>query len=215
MIILVGGEKGGTGKTTFAVNFAVMRQIEGGDVILIDAEQTQPNASNWCVLRDSNNVLPRITSVQKLGKNLRSDILSLKKKYQDIVIDTGGQDTIELRSGLIVADIAISPLRPSQFDLWTLAKLDKLVGEVKIINERLKFLVFLNQASPNPHVAEIDDARKYFEEAGFEHIQLANTVIYERIAFRKMANSGSSVNELGIDKKAEAEINALYQEALS
>ena len=214
MIILVGGEKGGTGKTTFAVNFAVMRQIERGDVILVDAEPTQPNASNWCVLRDSNEVTPRIPSVQKLGKNLRSDIMALKKKYEDIVIDTGGQDTVELRAGLLVADVAISPLRPSQFDLWTIAKLDRLVGEVKQINEGLKFLVFFNQASTNPQVTEVEDARKYVQEAGFEHIQLADSIICERIAFRKMANSGNSVTELGIDKKAESEMNSLYQEAI-
>lgn len=209
----MGGEKGGTGKTTFAVNFAVMRMKEMGDVILVDAESTQPNASNWCVLRDTNEVAPRIPSVQKIGKNMRSDIIALKKKYTDIVIDTGGQDTIELRSGLLVADIAVSPLKPSQFDMWTLANLDKLVGEVKTMNERLKFLVFLNQASTNPQVSEIDDAKKYFIEGGFEHIQLASSVVRERIAFRKMASSGRAIVELGIDAKAESEMNALYKEA--
>lgn len=215
MIILVGGEKGGTGKTTFAVNFAVMRMQEKGDLILIDAERTQPNASNWCMLRDSNEISPRIPSVQKIGSNLRKDILALSKKYDDIIIDTGGQDSLELRSALIVSDVAISPLRPSQFDLWTLARMDKLVGEIKLVNERLKFYIFLNQASPNPNVNEVKEAIDYFNEANFEHIHLAKTIIYERIAFRKIATSGRSVNELQIDNKAENELSGLYNEVFN
>lgn len=215
MIILVGGEKGGTGKTTFAVNFAVMRMVEKGDLILVDAERTQPNASNWCVLRDSNEITPRIPSVQKTGNNLRKDILDLSKKYDDIIIDTGGQDSLELRSALIVADVAISPLRPSQFDLWTMAQMDKLVGEVKLVNEKLRFYIFFNQASPHPNVNEVSDGMRYFKEANFEHIALANTVIYERIAYRKIATSGRSVNELQIDNKAENELASLYNEVFN
>ena len=212
MILLIGGEKGGTGKTTFAVNLAAMRMKDKGDVILIDAERTQPNTTFWCSMRDENDIVPRIPSVQKIGKNLRNDIIALRKKYEDVIIDTGGQDSLELRASLLAADVALMPLRPSQFDLWTLARLDKLIGEIKTVNERLKVLICFNQASTNPQVSETDDARKYFNEACFEHMALANTTIYERISYRKVALSGSSLMELGIDKKAENELNTLYKE---
>lgn len=212
MIILVGGEKGGTGKTTTAVNFAAMRMKEKGDLILVDAERTQPNATQWCVMRDSNDIMPRIPSVQKIGANLRKDITALNQKYEDIVIDTGGQDSLELRSSLVVADVAVSPLRPSQFDLWTIARLDMLLGEIKVVNPGLKFYLFFNQASTNTQVTEVQDARNYFTEANFEHIKLAESVIYQRIVFRKIAISGQSVPELGLDTKAETELNALYSE---
>ncbi len=36
MIILIGGEKGGTGKTTIATNLSAMRSLAGRDVLLID-----------------------------------------------------------------------------------------------------------------------------------------------------------------------------------
>jgi chromosome partitioning protein len=214
MIILVGGEKGGTGKTTFAVNFAVMRMNETQDVLLVDAEPAQPNASKWCVLRDSNEIKPRISSVQKSGKNLHYDLQDLSKKYKDIVIDTGGQDTVELRGSMVVADVAVSPIRPEGFDLWTLGNLDKMVGEVKIMNPKLKFYVFLNQGQTNPKVEHVQEAIQYFNEAGFENIRLAQTVVRQRIAFCKVAREGCSVIELGIDPKAEAEITALYNEVI-
>ena len=37
-IILIGGEKGGTGKTTLAVNLAARRALQGRDVLLIDTD---------------------------------------------------------------------------------------------------------------------------------------------------------------------------------
>jgi chromosome partitioning protein len=38
MIALIGGEKGGTGKTTLATNLAAKRVLAGRDVLLVDAD---------------------------------------------------------------------------------------------------------------------------------------------------------------------------------
>jgi cellulose biosynthesis protein BcsQ len=38
MIIVIGGEKGGTGKTTLATNLAAKRALAGRDVLLIDTD---------------------------------------------------------------------------------------------------------------------------------------------------------------------------------
>lgn len=39
MIVLIGGEKGGPGKTTIATNLATMRTADKGDVLLIDTDK--------------------------------------------------------------------------------------------------------------------------------------------------------------------------------
>ena len=39
MIVLVGGEKGGTGKTTISTNIASLRSHAGKDVLLVDTDQ--------------------------------------------------------------------------------------------------------------------------------------------------------------------------------
>ena len=39
MIILIGGEKGGTGKTTLATNLATMHALNGKDVLLVDTDK--------------------------------------------------------------------------------------------------------------------------------------------------------------------------------
>src|SRR5262245_15969851 len=96
MIILIGGEKVGLGKTTIATNLAAMRTKKSEDLLLIDTDK-QPTASYWCSLREDHQVQPRVASVQKFDKSVRTETLALKAKYGDIIIDAGGRDSPELR----------------------------------------------------------------------------------------------------------------------
>jgi chromosome partitioning protein len=210
MILLIGGEKGGPGKTTLATNLAAMRTKATGDLLLIDTDK-QLTASFWCSTREDNNILPRIASVQKFDKSVRTEALSLNRKYQDIIIDAGGRDSPELRGSLLVADKAIFPLRPSQFDLWTLGRINTLVDTALDINEKLQAYVVLNQASTNPSVKETEEAKGFIYE--FPNLKLLNIVISERIVFRRAAIAGMSVVEYKPeDSKATEEIQNFYEE---
>ena len=53
MIVVVGGIKGGSGKTTVATNLAIIQAVNGRDVLLIDADD-QETASDFTVLRNGN-----------------------------------------------------------------------------------------------------------------------------------------------------------------
>jgi chromosome partitioning protein len=214
MIILVGGEKGGTGKTTLAINFAVTRHKEKGNLLLVDADP-QPNSTYWCYKRDELNVKPRIDSVQKTGKGVRHEIAALNEKYSDIVIDSGGRDSPELRGSMLAAHIAVIPVAPGQFDLWGLTKLDDLVSEVKIVNPTLRVLVVITRASSHDSDKELKEVRQYIAEAEFENLGVAKNVIKERKAYKQMAKQGKSIFELEMDSKAETEFNELYKEILN
>ena len=210
MIILVGGEKGGSGKTTIAVNLAAMRTKKTNDLLLVDTDK-QTTASFWCSMREDNNLTPRVASIQKFEKSVRTEVVALKEKYKDIIIDAGGRDSPELRGALLVANMAIFPLRPSQFDLWTLGRLNTLVDTAKEINEALKAYVVINQASPNPAVKEAEEAKAFISE--FENLSLMKTCLYERIVFRRSAIHGMAVVEYKPeDYKATEEIENLYKE---
>ena len=209
-VILIGGEKGGTGKTTVAVNLAAARARAGHDVLLVDTDP-QGSASYWAAARDEKGIEPRIASVQKFGKTLASELRDLSNRYEDIIVDAGGRDSVELRSGLVVADRAYVPIQASQFDVWTLDQMDSLVSQAHGINPDLKVYVVINRASPNPMVGEAREAKELLQE--FENLELTTSIIRDRIAYRKAARDGMAVAEFPQrDPKATAEIDLLYQE---
>lgn len=209
-ILLIGGEKGGTGKTTLAVNLAALRALAGRDVLLIDTD-IQASASYWAQSRDEAGTQPRVACIQKFGKGLQTEVRDLARRYQDLIIDAGGRDSLELRAALVAAERVYIPIQPSQFDIWTLGRMDDLVKTAQGFNPELRAWVVISRASTNPSVSEVAEARSLL--ADFEHLSLSPAVIRDRIAYRKAARDGLSVEELKPgDSKAAEELRALFRE---
>jgi chromosome partitioning protein len=210
MIVLFGGEKGGAGKTTLATNVAAFRTSKQPETLLIDTDR-QSTSSFWCSVREEKGISPRVGSIQKYERSVRTEVRELSKKYEDIIIDAGGRDSPELRGSLLVCDKAIFPLRPSQFDLWTLGRLNVLVETAKEINESLDAYIVVNMASPNPNVKEAEDMIELVKE--FSQLNILRTIVYERIVYRRAALGGMGVTEYKPeDTKAVAEVVNLYEE---
>ena len=162
MIVVVGGIKGGSGKTTVATNLAVIRAAEGRDVILIDADD-QETASDFTILRNERQVeAPSYTSIKLTGAAVRTETLRLREKYEDIIIDTGGRDTTSQRAALTVADMLLVPFVPRSFDVWTLEKVGALVSEMRAANPGLRAHAFLNRTDPRGQ--DNDDAADVLKE---------------------------------------------------
>ena len=209
-IVLIGGEKGGPGKTTIAVNLAVARALDGHDVLLVDTD-LQGSASDWISARDGSGVLPRIASVQKFGKGLARELEDLVDRYGDIIVDAGGRDSVELRAAMTKADIMVAPIQASSFDLWTLRRLDELVRQAQGFNEKLRVIILISRASTNTFISDTRDAEDLVSE--YENFSLAYHPIRERISFRRSVGQGMGIIEYRpIDKKAIKEINSLYKE---
>lgn len=210
MIILIGGEKGGTGKTTIATNIAAMRALSGRDVLLIDTDP-QGSANYWAQSRDEENITPRVACVQKFGKGLPKEVQDLSSRYQDIIIDAGGRDSVELRSALVVTQRLFVPIQPSQFDIWTLNQMEELVETAKTFNPDLIAKVIISRASTNPSVHEPDDTAKLLND--FDNLDLSGAIVRDRIAYRKAAKDGLAITELKPkDQKAVTEMEILYKE---
>ena len=213
MIILIGGEKGGTGKTTIATNLAAIRAIQKHDVLLIDTDK-QGSASAWSDIRDAHDIKVLVPNIQKLGNNLASDIRDLKKRYEDIIIDAGGRDSVELRAAMTIADVMYVPVQASQFDIWTLSIINDLVAQAKGFNPKLTPYVLINRAVTNPIVNEVEEAKSVLND--FEFLKLSQCILKERISYRKAAKGGLSIVELEKrDLKAISEITTFYDEVFS
>jgi len=210
MIILIGGEKGGTGKTTLAVNLAVLNAAAGKDVLLVDTDP-QGSANFWSEIRSESSIEPSIQCVQKSGKALAKQLVDLHKRYENIIVDAGGRDSVELRAAMAVADRAFIPVQASQFDMWTVTRMSEVVEQVSAINPDLDAWLIINRAPTNPSVNEAEEAAEYV--ADFDNLKLCPVVMRERITYRKAAPDGLAITELTKrDQKAISELNDLYSE---
>ena len=147
------------------------------------------------------------TSIRLLGEELLHSFRTLKKKYEDIIIDAGGRDTDSHRAGLAIADVALIPFQPSSFDVWELGKASKAITGAKAFNRKIKAYTFINMADPRG--SDNDAAAEYAGD--IKELKFLPTQIVTRKAFRRAAAQGLSVVELKPqDSKAVEEIQALY-----
>ena len=210
-ITVFGGEKGGTGKTTIATNIAAMLALHEKDVLLLDTDR-QGTASFWATVREEEKIEPRVACLQKFGKGLPAEIRDLARRYDEIIIDAGGRDSLELRYALGVADRAYIPVQPFQFDIWTIRQMDSLIEMAKTLNENLAAFLILNRVATNPAIREDRETMDFLAQEDFQNLTPTKAMIRDRIAFRKAARDGLAILEHGQDHKAIAEMNQLYEE---
>jgi len=208
MILVCGGIKGGSGKTTIATNFAIMRSREGGEVLLVDADD-QESATDFTMLRnEATGDGCGYTSIQLRDRSVLTELRKLKDKYGDIVIDTGGRDTQSQRAALAIANILMVPFVPRSLDVWTIEKVELLVEDMRAINPLLHAYSFLNRADPIG--SENTEAAELLSES--KGVRYVDCPLGYRKAFGRAVAAGLGVVELKPqDRKASDEIMALYR----
>lgn len=210
MIVLIGGEKGGTGKTTLTINLACLAASDGADLVVVDVDPQQ-SASRFFTTRAENEIEPYITCIEKRGRSLTQDLTHLATKYQLVMVDAGGQDNPDLRYAMLASDEMYVPVKPNQLDLWTLDKMDNLLYEVQGFNSELVARSVLNMCSSNPRNTDAREARDVLED--YKMIKPLSTEIKDRVSYARVPRTGQCVAEYGKDPTASVEIRKLYKEA--
>ena len=208
-IVLIGGEKGGSGKSTSATNIAVCLVLEGFDVVLVDADK-QGTATKFIARRNEAGY-PEVHSVQKLGDIYRA-VIDLSNRYQFVIIDAGGRDSRELRTGMVAADLVYVPIKASQADLETLPVVDELLSLSRGMNPTMRARALLCMAPTNERIREVQDAQELL--ADFPDLPLSSCIIRERKIYRDALLLGRGVVEMK-NSDARAEIQLLCQELLA
>ncbi len=218
MLILFAGEKGGTGKSTLAVQIGILRVTRGYSAVVVDGDP-QATAKNWLNRRAVNQqnsfkgLYPQISCIGMEGGDFYNQLPALVDEYDDIIIDIAGRDSEEMRRALGFVDVVVFPVRPTINDLETAPKMDKLVGQFLTVKSHIKKAFFvLSQASPNVfREATNQDAIDYLKAC--EHITTSSTIIFSRSAYEKASLQGLAVHELRPSAtKAKEEINKLYND---
>jgi len=208
IVILIGCNKGGSGKSTTAINCAAAL-AKKGEVMLVCADN-QPSAYTWAGDRLENNIQPEINRSKAEG-NITKDLLNFKEKYDYIIVDVPGRNSRELVTGMFAAEILIAPHQCSQFDLDTLSELEDQLVRAKDHNQNLKAYLYQAMASTNSKVkaAEREDFKSI--AADFNQVILLNSVGFYRRSYKQMIPEGKGATEWS-NEDAKKEILDLLKE---
>jgi len=205
MVIVVGGIKGGSGKSTLSTNLCVLKALSGQKVLLVDTDQ-QKSSSEWTEHRESLNIETPWTTIQLEGEAVRTQIPKLKKDYDEVIVDVGAGNTNSQRAALMVASILIAPFQPRCLDVWTVDKLTKLIQEARMFNPDLKVFAVINKAEARGK----DNQRAVEVLKKMSGVECLENMVYQRKAFSNAIAAGLGVIELTPkDLKAISEIQNL------
>lgn len=190
MIITVGNIKGGVGKTTIAVNLAAHRATHGESVCLIDADD-QGTATLFTEIREHELNKSDYTCVAVRGSQVRSQGLSLAKRFDHTIIDCGGRDTEAFRAALTICDLLLVPTAPRSFDFWAVTQLTRLLDEVESVRDLPTIHAVVNMAdATGTDNQEVKDALSEYSQ-----INVLDEMLIRRKSWPNAASKGLGVFE--------------------
>ena len=204
-IITVAQQKGGSGKTTLAVNLAVALHGRGHSVALVDTDP-QGSMGRWFVERmqahGEDEALDFSTS-SAWGASYESE--KLKKRFDFVIIDTPPKIDSDLRPALRAADLVLVPVTSSHVDLWATEGVLDLARR-----EKAPVMIVLNRVRPHTRLSA-----EVAQKAGEMGVAVAATRIANRVAYAESLGIGQGAQELVRSGPIRAEVAALTDEVLA
>lgn len=188
-------QKGGSGKTTLCVNFAVAAMQSGNSdcrVLIMDTDQ-QGTAQKWFERRESAE--PLLLPVSNTADIERAVVSARAQKFDWVFIDTPGRDDAAVAAAIRLADFCVIPTRPSSADLEATPATRETVSRLE------KPFAFVLTQTP-PRSFRITDAIRGLSLMGM----VCPHPIVSRMAFQDAQTAGQSVLEYEIGGRAGEDI---------
>lgn len=200
-VITVAQQKGGSGKTTLAVNLGAMLQRAGHKVAFLDTDP-QGSLGRWFMTRHQAGRSDGLEFSTASAWGVGYEVGKLRDLADFVIIDTPPKADADLRPALREADLVVVPVASSHVDLWaTEGVLDLARREGRDV------LVVLNRARAGTRLgAEIAEAASALDAA------LAQTQIANRVAYAETLGQGMAGHEGARNPAIRAELDALLAE---
>ena len=142
--------------------------------------------------------------------------MALARDHDDIIVDCGGFDSVELRQAVLVCQAWIVPLNPTQMQVWTMPKLKEVLDGANAMRGDAQLNAYLlgMRLSTN----SLNRARQDLDAvaAEYEGFSVLSTVVHQRAAFERAEALGMAVTELDkpsdSDRKARDAVAMLHDE---
>lgn len=207
MLIAMMGNKGGTGKTTLAVNMAVglMRRAP---CALLDLD---PQRSAWQWSRIAERAA-HAAHVYECHGDMGEVVANLKERYQYVVLDCPPSvHAQETRDALRLCDHALVPVQPSPMDLWATLSVVEAVNAARRDHSRLQARIVLNQLETQTVLSR--DIRAVIDEVG---LPVLRNDVRRRAIYRNAMAEGKTVFDMGgAGREAAAEIEQVLTEVIA
>jgi len=197
MITVIGNLKGGIGKSTVTFNLAVKLSLNGKKVQLIDLDP-QATLSDVIDIRTEDEHEPALTVETDLSK------LDNSGQYDEIIIDVGTAAIDILYKAIQMADRILVPVPPSQADIWSTQRFLQIIKDLET-KDSLRVFGFVNRADTHRGIRETDETEDALRM--LPGIELIESRLYQRTAYRRSFSEGLAVFELEPKGKAAAEVN--------
>jgi chromosome partitioning protein len=197
VIISLLNQKGGTGKTTLAVNLARCLTLNNESTLLVDSDP-QGSARDWHV--KSNGDLVEVVGLDR--PTIDKDINKFKPHYKWIIIDGAPRlDDMAVKT-VICSDVILIPVQPSPYDIQATASIVELVkARQDITNGKLKAAFIVSRQICNTVIGK--QIREILEQ--FE-LPIFNCGTFQRIVYVMTANGETVFDSCAsLDAKKEIE----------
>jgi chromosome partitioning protein len=199
--IAVVARKGGSGKTTVAVNLAIAAHRRGCRVRLAD---TDPQGSAAEVMRVRSAPGPRVLRVSgdELFKLARG---APEPDDEATIIDTPAASEDAIGHAIALAHLSLLVVRPTFLDIAAALQTARILRGL-----RKPGLILLNQAPVPRAGAEPPAVKRALEALRLMQLPVAPVVLRARANYQTTLASGQSVEELAFGNPAADEIAQLW-----
>jgi len=205
-IISLINSKGGVGKTTMSVCIAAYLKSQNKNVLLVDADP-QGSLRDWKEAAEGGNDF-EITVADRRQVLINLPKLIKHSGYDYVVVDTSGKASDLLGVSISLADVILTPVQPSPYDLWATQDVLELIQLRKTINPNLFAFLIFNRAMPNTLMS------KYvYEDMKTLEVPMLESTIQQRVIYSSSAATGQTIYDFK-NEEAKNEVNKLGEELL-